>query len=77
MASSPTLVQAIFGNKILFFGLVIAELGLVFYLSARINKIAAGTAAGLFLLYSALNGATLVAHLAARTPGRRSPRPSS
>ncbi|HVQ54447.1 MAG TPA: Bax inhibitor-1/YccA family protein [Thermoanaerobaculia bacterium] len=59
VASSPTLVQAIFGNKILFFGLVIAELGLVFYLSARINKMAASTAAGLFLLYSALNGATL------------------
>ena len=59
VASSPTLVQAIFGNKILFFGLFAAEIGLVFYLSARINKIAAGTAAGLFLLYSALNGATL------------------
>jgi FtsH-binding integral membrane protein len=59
VASSPTLVQAIFGNKILFFGHFAAEIGLVFYLSARINKIAAGTAAGLFLLYSALNGATL------------------
>ena len=59
VASSPTLVQAIFGNKILFFGLFAAEIGLVFYLSARINRIAAGTAAGLFLLYSALNGATL------------------
>jgi len=59
VASSPTLVQAIFGNKILFFGLFAVEIGLVFYLSARINRIAAGTAAGLFLLYSALNGATL------------------
>ena len=59
VASSPTLVQAIFGNKILFFGLFAVEIGLVFYLSARISRIAAGTAAGLFLLYSALNGATL------------------
>jgi FtsH-binding integral membrane protein len=59
VAGSPALVQAIFGNKILFFGLVIAELGLVFYLSARVNTMAANTAAGLFLLYSALNGATL------------------
>jgi len=59
VASSPTLVQAIVGNRILFFGLMIAELGLVFYLSARISKMAASTAAGLFLLYSALNGATL------------------
>jgi FtsH-binding integral membrane protein len=59
VASSPALVQAIFGNRILFFGLIIAELGLVFYLSARVNKLAPATASGLFLLYSALNGATL------------------
>jgi len=59
VASSPALVQTIFGNKILFFGLFAAEIGLVFYLSARINKMAASTAAGLFILYSALNGATL------------------
>jgi FtsH-binding integral membrane protein len=59
VAGSPTLLQAIFGNKLLFFGLIIAELGLVFYLSARVAKIAPATASGLFLLYSALNGATL------------------
>lgn len=59
VAGSPTLLQAIFGNKLLFFGLIIGELGLVFYLSARVNKIAPATASGLFLLYSALNGATL------------------
>ena len=59
VASSPTLVQALVTNRILFFGLVIGELGLVFYLSARIQKLAANTAAALFLLYSALNGATL------------------
>ena len=59
VAGSPALVQAIFGNRILFFALVIGELGLVFFLSARVSRLAAGTAAGLFLLYSALNGATL------------------
>ena len=59
VASSPTLVRALFGNKFLFFGLMIAELGLVFYLSARVDKLAPATASGLFLLYSALNGATL------------------
>jgi uncharacterized protein len=59
VASSPALLQAIFSNKILFFGLLIAELGLVFYLSARVNRLAPGTAASLFVLYSALNGATL------------------
>jgi FtsH-binding integral membrane protein len=59
VASSPTLVRALFSNKFLFFGLMIAELGLVFYLSARVNKLSPATASGLFLLYSALNGATL------------------
>jgi hypothetical protein len=59
VAGSPTVLQAIVSNRILFFGLVIAELGLVFYLSARVSRLAPGTAAGLFLLYSALNGVTL------------------
>jgi FtsH-binding integral membrane protein len=67
VAGSPTLVQAIFGNRLLFFGLVIAELGLVFYLSARVNRLAPGVAAGLFLFYSALNGVTLSAILLAFT----------
>jgi len=67
VAGSPTLVQAIFQNRILFFGLMLAELGLVFYLSARVNKLASGTAAGLFLAYSALNGATLSIILLAYT----------
>lgn len=43
----------------LFMVLIFAELGLVFYLSARIDKIQASTAAGLFVGYSALNGLTL------------------
>jgi len=59
VASSPSLVQTIALNKFLFFGLFIAELGLVFYLSARVNKLAPATAAGLFLAYSALNGVLL------------------
>jgi uncharacterized protein len=67
VAGSPTAVQAIFGNKILFYGLVFGELGLVFFLSARVNRLSPGTAAGLFLLYSALNGATLAFVLLAFT----------
>jgi FtsH-binding integral membrane protein len=59
VASSPAISQALFTNRFLFFGLMLAELGLVFYLSARVQKLAPGTAAGLFLLYSALNGLTL------------------
>jgi uncharacterized protein len=59
VASSPTLVQTIFSNRILFFGLILAELGMVFYLSARVDKLAPATASAVFLAYSALNGATL------------------
>ncbi|MDR3629594.1 MAG: Bax inhibitor-1/YccA family protein [Desulfocapsaceae bacterium] len=43
----------------LFLILVLAELGMVFFLSARIDKIQAGTASGLFIGYSILNGITL------------------
>lgn len=59
--SSPTLLQAIFGNKMLFFGLMIGELALVIALSAAINRIGATTATLMFLLYSALNGITFAA----------------
>ena len=59
VANSPSLMNLIFGNKMLFYGLIIGELGLVFYLSARVQKIQASTATALFVLYAALNGATL------------------
>ena len=56
--SSDTLINLIFGNKIVFYGLVIAELGLVIALSAAIKKISAFAATMMFLLYSALSGVT-------------------
>jgi len=59
VATSPAIRQAVFGNQIIFFGLIIAELALVVGLSAAINRLSAGTASGLFMLYSALNGVTL------------------
>jgi hypothetical protein len=43
----------------LFFVLLIAELGLVFYLAARIQKIEATTATAMFIIYAMLNGVTL------------------
>jgi len=61
--SSQTALQLIFGNKMVFYGLIIGELGLVFYLSARIEKISAQAATGIFLGYSILNGVTLSAIL--------------
>jgi len=46
-------------NSILFFGLIIAELGLVIFLSARIQKMSAEAATASFIIYSILNGVTL------------------
>lgn len=59
VANTPSLLQMIVGNSLLFFGLIIAELALVFTLSARVHKMQASTATNLFLLYAVLNGATL------------------
>jgi uncharacterized protein len=59
VASSPALTGALLGNRMVFFALVIAELGLVFFLSARVNSLQPGTAAALFAGYAALNGVTL------------------
>ena len=59
VANTPALVELIFGNRLLFFGLIIGELALVFMISARIQKMQASTATALFVVYSILNGATL------------------
>ena len=50
---------AVVGISSLVWILIFAELGIVFYLSAKISTMNASTATGLFLLYSALNGLTL------------------
>jgi len=58
VASSPAMLKLVF-NPVALIVLVIAELGLVMMLSARINRMSAGAATGMFLAYSALNGLTL------------------
>jgi FtsH-binding integral membrane protein len=57
--SSPTLLRAVFGNKVVFFGLMIAELGLVVWLSGMVGRLSSTAAGAVFVLYSALNGLTL------------------
>ena len=59
VTGSPALVRTIASNQILFFALILAELGLVFYLSSRATRLAPSTAIGLFVLYAALNGVTM------------------
>jgi len=66
-ANSETMLQLIFGNRLVFYALIIGELGMVFYLSARIDRISAPAATGLFLFYAILNGVTLSAVLLAYT----------
>lgn len=58
-ASSPALMSLIFGSMITMIVLIVAQFGLVVALSAAINRLSAGAATGMFLLYSALNGLTL------------------
>jgi len=59
VSNSETMMRLVFGNSFVFFILIIAELGLVFAIGGMVNKLSAGTATSLFVLYSALNGVTL------------------
>ena len=59
VATSPGLMMTIATNQLLFWGLIIAEFGLVIAISAAINKLSLSTATLLFILYSVINGATL------------------
>jgi len=58
-ASSESFIYLLTQNSILFYGLIIAEFGLVIFLSARIQKMSAEAAAGSFIIYSILTGLTL------------------
>lgn len=59
VATSPGIMSAIIASKGIMWGLLIAEIALVFYVTARINRLSLTTATVLFILYSVLNGATL------------------
>lgn len=59
VAGSEQITRMVLGNSAIFWVLLIADIGLVFYISARIMKISFATATTLFMLYSVLNGLTL------------------
>ena len=59
VASSPAILQMIYGNSAIMWILIIAELALVFGVSAAINRISLTTATLMFVLYSVLNGVML------------------
>lgn len=56
VASSPGLITAFYTNRMLMWGVVIAEFALVFALSAAINRLSLSVATLLFVVYSVLNG---------------------
>jgi FtsH-binding integral membrane protein len=59
MASDPSMIMALVRNKFLFYGLIIAELGLVVVLSGWVKTMEVGTARLAFLFYAALSGVTM------------------
>lgn len=59
VATSPGIQMALFSNQLLFWGLIIAEFGLVIGISAAINRLSLTTATLMFILYSVINGAML------------------
>lgn len=69
VADIPNLQEIVLMNKWVFWGLIIAEFGLVIAISAGINKLSLTTATLLFVLYSVVNGATLSVIFIAYTLG--------
>ena len=59
VAKQPELVVTIFSNNFYFILMMLAQLGLVWYISARIMQITAFTATILFNIYAILTGFTL------------------
>lgn len=58
-ANTPEVMDVVFSSQITFFGLIIAQLALVFVISGMVHKLSPGLATSLFMLYSALTGLTM------------------
>ena len=67
VSTSPALQQAIFGTPLMWV-VFLAPLGLVFFLSARINKMSASAAQTTFWIFAALMGMSLASIFIAYTP---------
>lgn len=59
VSGNQSFMQAIMGNRILFWGLMIGELVVVFVLAGALQKLSPIMTKFLFLLYSILNGITM------------------
>jgi len=67
VATSPAMQRLVVLNPIVMIVLLLAELGLVFYASAKLQTLSPGAAASIFLVYSLLTGLTLSVILFAYT----------
>ncbi len=59
VANTPALLAMIFSSSVGLIALVIAQIGLVIWISAGIQRLSAFMATALFILYSALTGLTM------------------
>jgi FtsH-binding integral membrane protein len=59
VASSETALNAIVGNRLVFYMLLFAQLGLVLFFNAAAARASTAVVAGMFFAYAALTGATL------------------
>ncbi len=58
-ATSPAILSVVFGSRWMLYGLIIAELALVFFLSACIQRLSFLSASAMMGVYSVLNGVLL------------------
>ena len=59
VAASPSLIYTLMSSEYLFWGCLLGELGLVYFISSRIMNLSLTTATLLFIAYSILNGVTM------------------
>jgi FtsH-binding integral membrane protein len=67
VVSQSFFVDLLLNSSIVWIGLIIAEVALVFFISGAINRLSPAVATTLFLIYAALNGVTLSVILLAYT----------
>ena len=58
IANTPAIFNVIMGNPIMPIVLIIAQIGLVFWLASRVMSMSVSQATGIFMLYAGLTGIT-------------------
>ncbi len=58
VAHNETMLEIVFGNPVVPIVLIIAQIGLVFYLASRVMQMSASQATAVFMLYAGLTGVT-------------------